>query len=82
MSDVKILTPEQVQKVKEDFMFFDRDSNGRIDVDEFFELLQVLSPNAKQSQAEEGFALIDQNHDGAVDFDEFLAWWNNSWWEY
>lgn len=82
MSDAKELTDEQVQKIKEDFLFFDRDSNGRIDLEEFFELLKVLSPKVKHSQAEEGFSLIDENNDGVIDFDEFLVWWSNSWWEY
>ncbi len=82
MSEAKVLSSEQLEKIREDFAFFDRDQNGRIDEDEFFELLKVLSPKMKAHQAKEGFSLIDKNGDGAVDFDEFLEWWQNSWWEY
>lgn len=82
MSETKTLTTEQVGKIKEDFQFFDNDNNGRIDEEEFFELLKVLSPKVKPHQAQEGFKLIDENGDGVVDFDEFLSWWQNCWWEY
>lgn len=82
MSEAKSLTQEQVDKIKEDFMFFDNDKNGRIDEEEFFELLKVLSPKVKEHQAAEGFKLIDENDDGVIDFNEFLTWWQNSWWEY
>ncbi|MCY7295131.1 EF-hand domain-containing protein [Alteromonas sp. a30] len=82
MSQDKTLSPEQVEKIREDFAFFDKDQNGRIDQDEFFELLTVLSPKIKPHQAQEGFSLIDKNGDGVVDFEEFLDWWQNNWWEY
>lgn len=82
MSETKALTKEQVDKIKEDFLFFDNDKNGRIDAGEFFDLLKVLSPKVKESQAQEGFSIIDTNSDGVIDFDEFLAWWQNCWWEY
>lgn len=82
MSEAKALTEQQIEKIREDFLFFDKDNNGCIDEQEFFELLKVLSPKVKEHQAREGFAIIDENNDGTVDFDEFLSWWQNSWWEY
>lgn len=82
MSAVKPLTESQLDTIKEEFVFFDKDNNGRIDQGEFFELLKVLSPKVKESQALEGFSLIDTNADDAIDFDEFLVWWQNCWWEY
>lgn len=82
MSAVKPLTEAQIAEIKQEFVFFDKDQNGRIDQDEFFELLKVLSPKVKESQANEGFTLIDTNANGAIDFDEFLVWWQNCWWEY
>jgi len=82
MSAVKPLTDSQLATIKEEFVFFDKDQNGRIDETEFFELLKVLSPKVKETQALEGFSLIDTNADGVIDFDEFLVWWQNCWWEY
>ena len=78
----KELTAQQLDEIKKDFSFFDRDGNGQIDLPEFIELLTVISPKTKASHVEEGFQLIDVNGDGFIDFEEFLAWWQSGWWEY
>ena len=76
------LTEQQLSDIRSEFNFFDRDSNGMIELPEFIELLTVLSPKTKVSSVEEGFNLIDDNHDGSIDFDEFVHWWQEGWWEY
>ena len=76
------ISEEQLAEIKENFDFFDRDSNRQIDLSEFTKLLRVLSPTATIEQAEKGFSLIDDNNDGHIDFDEFMAWWETCWWEY
>ncbi|MDC8830995.1 EF-hand domain-containing protein [Alteromonas gilva] len=76
------LSPEKIEEIQKDFNFFDRDGNGQIDLQEFIELLTVISPKTKASHVEEGFKLIDENDDGYIDFDEFLDWWQECWWEY
>jgi Ca2+-binding EF-hand superfamily protein len=82
MTEVKDLDPEKVKQIREEFDFFDKDKNGEIDFHEFFDLLRVISPKAKESSAREGFEMIDENGDGHIDFDEFLTWWQGNWWEY
>lgn len=79
---MKPLSEESLAEVKENFNFFDRDANGEIDVEEFEELLKVLSPTATEEQAKRGFELIDENNDGHIDFEEFLEWWQTCWWEF
>jgi len=81
MSD-KNISEEQLSEIKENFSFFDRDSNNEIDLGEFTKLLRVLSPTATLEQAQKGFAIIDENNDGHIDFEEFLDWWESCWWEY
>jgi calmodulin len=76
------LSEQQLATIKSDFEFFDRDSNGKIDMAEFIELLTALAPKTKASHVDEGFRLIDTNNDGFIDFEEFLAWWQDCWWEY
>jgi len=76
------ISEEQLTEIRENFDFFDRDSNNQIDLPEFTKLLRVLSPTATLEQAEKGFSLIDDNNDGHIDFDEFMAWWETCWWEY
>jgi calmodulin len=76
------LSEQQLATIKSDFEFFDRDSNGKIDMAEFIELLTALAPKTKANHVDEGFRLIDTNNDGFIDFEEFLAWWQDCWWEY
>ncbi|WP_144395224.1 EF-hand domain-containing protein [Pleionea sediminis] len=82
MSELKKLPVEKLDEVKKNFAFFDRDNNGEIDLEEFTELLKVLSPKSTKEQAEKGFEFIDENNDGHIDFDEFLVWWESCWWEF
>ncbi|MCC2615453.1 EF-hand domain-containing protein [Aestuariibacter halophilus] len=82
MTQTNTLDDAQVDAIRKEFEFFDRDNNGQIDLQEFIELLTVLSPKTKASHVQEGFAIIDDNADGYIDFDEFLAWWQQGWWEY
>ena len=79
---MKALNDKQIKAIKEHFNFFDRDNNGAIDVEEFAELLTVLSPESTQEQAQKGFSLIDTDGSGYIEFDEFLEWWKTCWWEY
>ena len=76
------LSEKELAQIKQEFDFFDRDSNGQLSLTEFIELLTVLSPKTKVSAVEEGFNLIDDNHDGYIDFEEFVNWWKEGWWEY
>ncbi len=82
MTTKKDLSPQQLAEIKENFEFFDRDSNSKIDLGEFTKLLRVISPTATLEQAQKGFELIDENQDGHIDFDEFINWWESCWWEY
>jgi len=76
------MSESELAQIKQEFDFFDRDSNGELSLTEFIELLTVLSPKTKVSAVEEGFNLIDDNHDGFIDFEEFAKWWKAGWWEY
>ncbi|MCW8878601.1 MAG: EF-hand domain-containing protein [Kangiellaceae bacterium] len=82
MTETKSLSAEKLAEIKENFSFFDRDDNNEIDVEEFTQLLKVISPQATTEQAEAGFAIVDENNDGHIDFDEFIEWWQTCWWEY
>lgn len=79
---MKPLSEQRVKEIKEHFSFFDRDGNGKIDLDEFSELLKTLSPDSGSKQAHLGFDLIDTDGNGYIEFDEFLTWWKTCWWEY
>lgn len=82
MSNQQELTDATKAQIKQEFEFFDKDQNGRIDLPEFVEMLTVLSPKTKVNRVEEGFAIIDTDSDGFISFNEFLDWWQDCWWEY
>jgi len=82
MTQNKQIPSGQLEEIRENFDFFDRDANNEIDLGEFTKLLRVISPTATLEQAQKGFVLIDENKDGHIDFDEFLSWWETCWWEY
>lgn len=82
MTNNRQISASQLEEIKENFQFFDRDSNNQIELGEFIKLLRVISPTATLEQAQKGFDIIDENNDGHIDFDEFMAWWETCWWEY
>jgi len=82
MTEIRKIPEEQLVEIRENFEFFDRDSNNQIDLSEFTKLLRVLSPTATLEQAQKGFEIIDENNDDHIDFSEFLDWWETCWWEY
>jgi len=82
MTETRQISDTQLAEIKENFSFFDRDNNGEIDVEEFTQLLKVISPTSTKEQAESGFAIVDENNDGHIDFEEFIEWWQSCWWEY
>jgi calmodulin/calcium-binding protein CML/plastin-2 len=68
-------TEERLEELRETFEYNDRDSDGRIQLDEFIEMLDELEANIDDKEAKVGFHDIDTNDDGLIDFEEFLAWW-------
>ena len=82
MTETRPVSETQLAEIKENFDFFDRDSNNQIDQGEFTKLLRVISPTATLQQSLDGFKMIDENKDGHIDFNEFMAWWESCWWEY
>jgi Ca2+-binding EF-hand superfamily protein len=72
---VPALTQEQLDELREDFDFNDGNRDGRIDYDEFSELVGLLDEDIDESALRIGFREIDADHDGAITFDEFVAWW-------
>jgi calmodulin len=82
MTDTRKLAQKQLDEIKSNFAFFDKDKSGQIDLEEFGQLLQVLSPKTTPAQISQGFALVDVDNNGHIDLNEFITWWQDCWWEY
>ncbi len=54
---------------------FDIDDNGRIDFQEFSELLEVTGPRPTEEEKQIAYTVIDTDGNGTVSFDEFISWW-------
>lgn len=66
---------EKMDELREAFDYNDRDSDGRIQLDEFSAMLDDLEADMTRHDVEIGFKDIDTNDDGLIDFQEFVAWW-------
>jgi calmodulin len=71
------ISKEQLDELREDFAFNDGNEDGRIDFDEFCELLTDLDAEVSPDEALLGFHEIDTNGSGSISFDEFVAWWTS-----
>ena len=70
------LDDDRLEELEQNFDHFDRDSNGRIDLEEFAALMAALDAGLDRQELEIGFASIDTDRSGAIDFAEFSAWWS------
>jgi Ca2+-binding EF-hand superfamily protein len=66
---------EELDELREAFDYNDRDSDGRIQLDEFSAMLDELESGMSAKEIEIGFQDIDTNDDGLIDFSEFVDWW-------
>lgn len=64
-------------ELRETFDFYDTDSNGVIDLEEFGGLCGALSGSFSHDEIVIGFAEIDTDRNGVIDFDEFADWWQS-----
>jgi Ca2+-binding EF-hand superfamily protein len=62
-------------ETQELFNRVDDDGDGRIDFDEFKELLLELDDRRSADACFVAFCAIDTNNDGHIGFDELRNWW-------
>ena len=75
------MSDREIDRIRQKFDAFDKDSNGLIDLEEFLDMIGELYPGTSASYLEGGFVLMDLNHDGHIDFEEFLGWWREEDWD-
>lgn len=73
----KELYEDQIEELREMFDFYDRDSNGTIDLEEFGQLCEALGEGFGADEMLVGFDAIDTNQNGVIEFSEFIEWWKN-----
>ena len=71
------VTPEEFDELKESFQYNDSNEDGKIEFDEFVNMLGELEADVGEDEARVGFRTIDTDKDGAIELDEFVAWWSD-----
>ena len=64
------------EELKENFDYFDRNHDGKLDLGEFAELMDALGASEPGEDPGIGFREIDSDGSGKVDFDEFVRWFS------
>jgi calmodulin len=67
--------PADQRELLEEFASADRDNDGRIDFEEFRQLLDGLEAGMSDAEMKIGFKEIDADRDGLIDRREFADWW-------
>ncbi|MDN3679248.1 EF-hand domain-containing protein [Vibrio tapetis subsp. quintayensis] len=71
-----IMTVISTQELQENFDYFDKDQDGKIELSEFKALLQALDSLGQGDSWKLGFKEIDLDGNSSIDFEEFSAWFN------
>jgi calmodulin len=66
-----------IARLREDFLHFDTNRDGRLEYGEFARFLAVLRSGVTEQEQRLGFHEIDEDRDGTIDFEEFLGWWGD-----
>jgi Ca2+-binding EF-hand superfamily protein len=71
------MDPGELKELRESFRYNDANQDGRIEFNEFVEMLGQLDAEVSDDEARIGFDEVDSDDDGAISFDEFVAWWRD-----
>lgn len=71
------LTSEQIEELRESFEYNDLNADGKIELDEFLNMLEALDTGVGRDEARIGFSEIDTDHDDGISFEEFVDWWRD-----
>ncbi len=77
MVDMQKIDPEELAEIRAEFDICDLDKDGHIDLDEFYNFIRRLTPEASDEEIEIGFLEIDTHRSGQIEFDEFVDWWED-----
>lgn len=69
--------PAGSRELLEEFAVADRDNDGRVEFDEFKQLLDGLEAEMSEAEMRIGFQEVDTDHDGLIDCREFMEWWSS-----
>ena len=66
------------EELRENFEYFDKDGNGKMNRKEFGQLMAALDAVEPGADPSRGFSSIDIDSSGGIDFEEFAAWFRSN----
>lgn len=66
-----------MSELQKEFVRVDQNRDGRVNFDEFKQLLEGLDSGMTKDEMEIGFREVDTNRDGFIDCREFIDWWSS-----
>jgi Ca2+-binding EF-hand superfamily protein len=66
-----------IEELRENFDFYDKDGDGKLDREEFAGLMETLGMVEPGENPSRGFSAIDTDSSGQIEFDEFVAWFSD-----
>mmetsp|Transcript_68743 Transcript_68743/g.179080 ORF Transcript_68743/g.179080 Transcript_68743/m.179080 type:complete len:191 (-) Transcript_68743:202-774(-) len=70
----KLQESDTVEEMRDAFMVFDRDGNGRISAEELTQVMCNLGEQVTQAEIEEMLSKADFDGDGALSFEDFIQY--------
>ena len=67
------LTKEQIAKIQEAFLFFDKDGDGTITTKELQTVMRSLGQNPTEPELQDMINVVGADGNGTIDFPEFLT---------
>ncbi|HEY8540713.1 MAG TPA: EF-hand domain-containing protein [Steroidobacteraceae bacterium] len=62
-------------ELRREFKRVDRNHDGKVNFEEFKEMLEGLEAGMSDLEMRIGFSEVDQDKDGLIDQQEFAEWW-------
>ncbi|CAO3653978.1 unnamed protein product [Cunninghamella echinulata] len=67
------ISPEEHVTLKKAFKLYDKDGDGKINIEEFIHIVMKLEKSMNKEKATQLAQSTDKNQDQSIDFDEFVS---------
>lgn len=77
MTDESSRFSADAAELRREFKRVDRNLDGKVNFEEFVEMLEGLEAGMTQTDLRIGFGEVDTDKDGLISLQEFAEWWSS-----